>query len=459
MASSQIQSFLRVDDLSETDIPRLFSRAKTIKDQLKKGQSLESLRTKQVTLIFSESSTRTKMSFQLAAQRLGAQCMIIDNVQASSMSKGETFLDTFWTLHSMAPDLFIIRCGDSEPLQEIAEKTKIPVINGGFGSKAHPTQALLDLFTMKEHFGSPEDEDLEDLKGLKVLFVGDVGHSRVVRSDIKLFRKFGIKPGIYSPWEIDKSFSREMALSKKGHQDKSGSSEKKLEKIDLSKKQNQQDLEEDKEDCSREIKEWENEIEIFDDLKKAVSWCDVYMGLRIQFERDSLLESLKRTLSMLSSDDRQKVSQGTEFLQKTLEHKIPLEFTSRDWQEALQEGGFLCKFLKETGRWESWEPLSTSYYALYGFQPSPSEQMLNWEPHMRKILRKIQNSYYILKYTLNQTILEKLSDKAIIMHPGPVNWGVEFDLLVRSDPRLCLWKQKENGVYIRASLMELLLKV
>ena len=306
MAFFQIQSFLRVDDFSRTDVLKLFSRAETIKNQLRKGQNLDSLKAKQVVLVFNESSTRTKISFQLAAQRLGAQCTVIDNVQTSSMKKGETFLDTFWTLHSMAPDLFVIRCGDSESLREIEEKTRIPVINGGFGSKAHPTQALLDLFTMKEHFGL--------LEGLKVLFVGDVRYSRVVRSDIKLLKKFGARPAICSSKNfLDPSFLKKGA------------------------------------------------IEVFDNLEKAVSWCDVYMGLRIQLERH----------------------QGV--LQKT-----------------------------------------------------------------REELRS--------SYSLNQKVLQKLSEKAIIMHPGPVNWGVEFDSLVRSDPRLFIWKQKENGVYVRASLMEFLLK-
>ena len=93
---------------------------------------------KQVALVFSEASTRTKVSFQLAAQRLGAQCLIIDNVRASSMSKGETFFDTFWTLHSIGPDIFVIRCGNGDPLEQIGVKTQIPVINGVLGQNPTP---------------------------------------------------------------------------------------------------------------------------------------------------------------------------------------------------------------------------------------------------------------------------------------------------------------------------------
>ncbi|MCJ8276091.1 MAG: hypothetical protein HRT44_10420 [Bdellovibrionales bacterium] len=199
MSSYKTESYLWVDDLSPEGTERLFQQAKIIKDKLQKGQLEPVLQGKQVALVFSEASTRTKMSFQMAAQRLGAQCLIIDNVKSSSMSKGETFSDTFWTLHSIQPDLFIIRCGGDDPLPDIAEKTCIPILNGGFGSKAHPTQALLDTFTMLEHYG--------DLKGLKVLFVGDLDHSRVAQSHFKLLPHFGVEVGICSPKDMSSSVS------------------------------------------------------------------------------------------------------------------------------------------------------------------------------------------------------------------------------------------------------------
>ena len=122
MSSDQLRCYLWVESLSTEGTTQLFSRAKEIKSQFNQGVYPQSLSGRQIVLFFSEASTRTKVSFQMAAQRLGAQCLVVDNLSHSSMSKGETFADTFWTLHANKPDLFIVRCGTEAPLKELASQ-------------------------------------------------------------------------------------------------------------------------------------------------------------------------------------------------------------------------------------------------------------------------------------------------------------------------------------------------
>ena len=289
-------SFLQIEDLSTERIEKLFSRASEIKE----GSWNQSLQGRQIVMLFSEASTRTKMSFQMAAQRLGAQCLVLDDALKSSQSKGESFSDTFWTMHSLRPDGFIIRCNGSEPLSELAEASQCPVINAGFGSFSHPTQALLDVFTMKEHFSS--------LEGVKVLFVGDICHSRVAQSHFKLLPRYQARVGVCGPENF--------------------------------------------------LKGVEGDVTSFHQIEDALQWADVFVGLRVQLER----------------------------------HEDPVGFDRGE---------------------------------------------------------------YVQKFTLDEKRLKILSKEALIMHPGPVNWGVEFQPEVGNDSRFLMWKQKENGVYTRAALMEM----
>ena len=293
-------SFLYTTDRDVDQTRKLLERARKIKNQFsEKGQFPRALKRKQIALLFSEASTRTKLSFQMAAQRMGGQCLVVDSVGSSSMSKGESFSDTFWTFHAMRPDLFVIRCGIGGELEELAKKSEIPIINAGYGHMAHPTQALLDVMSIEEHRVSVEKQ--------KILIVGDVSHSRVAASLLSLCGELNAEIGICAPKEF----------------------------------------------LPEENDKWIR----FDDLDDALKWATVYYGLRVQFER----------------------------------HSGDLSFSPED---------------------------------------------------------------FIEKFRLDKKRLEILSTTALIMHPGPVNWGTEFSDVVKKDNRLIMWQQKENGVYLRAALME-----
>ena len=190
--SPRAKSFCYVSDFGSEAIFNLLARAKEIKTQFReKGQLNRPLKKKQVALFFAEASTRTRLSFQMAAQRLGAQCLCIDGGASSSMSKGESFADTFWTIHGMAPDLIVVRGGADIELDDLIAKSQIPVVNAGYGPFAHPTQALLDVMTLLEHRVSMEDQ--------KIVFVGDIKHSRVAASHFRLLSLLKAEVGVCAP--------------------------------------------------------------------------------------------------------------------------------------------------------------------------------------------------------------------------------------------------------------------
>jgi aspartate carbamoyltransferase catalytic subunit len=137
--------------------------------------------------MFFESSTRTRNSFELAAKRLGADILNF-SPSLSSLKKGESVIDTIRTMQSMIADLIVIRHSESGIVNFISEHVDIPVINAGDGKNQHPTQALLDLYTIKKSFGRFE--------GLKAAIVGDISNSRVARSNAILFNKVGIETTI-----------------------------------------------------------------------------------------------------------------------------------------------------------------------------------------------------------------------------------------------------------------------
>ena len=140
--------------------------------------------------LFMENSTRTRVSFELAAKRLGAEVTNI-SVAHSSIRKGETLIDTAQTLRAMAADLLVVRHPHSGAVKLLAEKSDCHVINAGDGFHEHPTQALLDAATIRQRKG--------DLQGLKVVICGDVRHSRVARSNILLLQKMGASVRIVAP--------------------------------------------------------------------------------------------------------------------------------------------------------------------------------------------------------------------------------------------------------------------
>lgn len=140
--------------------------------------------------MFFENSTRTRFSFEMAEKRLGAQVLNFA-AAVSSVEKGESIYDTVRTLESMGIDAGVIRLKPIGMLEGIAEKIGVPLVNAGDGNNEHPTQALLDLYTMKAHFG--------ELKGLKVSIIGDIKHSRVARSNLWALQKFGAKVKLCAP--------------------------------------------------------------------------------------------------------------------------------------------------------------------------------------------------------------------------------------------------------------------
>ena len=148
-----------------------------------------------VANLFFEDSTRTRVSFSLAAHRLGADVVDLTS-KGSSLSKGETLLDTAWTIEAMGVDALVVRAGQSGACQLIADHVKIPVINAGDGTHQHPTQALADVLAIGRAFLLA---DGWDFKGLRVAIVGDVVSSRVARSNLGLLNALGANVTVVGP--------------------------------------------------------------------------------------------------------------------------------------------------------------------------------------------------------------------------------------------------------------------
>jgi aspartate carbamoyltransferase catalytic subunit len=179
-----VKNITDIDCLTVDDVNLIMENAATFSEVLSRDfKKVPALRGKTVLNMFFESSTRTRNSFEIAAKRLGADTMNF-SASASSLNKGESIIDTVKTLQSMIVDLVIIRHSDSGVIDYILSKTDIPVINAGDGKHQHPTQALLDLYTISQNF--------KIFKNLKVAIVGDIVNSRVARSNISLFKKMGM---------------------------------------------------------------------------------------------------------------------------------------------------------------------------------------------------------------------------------------------------------------------------
>jgi aspartate carbamoyltransferase catalytic subunit len=162
-------------------------------------KKLATLRGKTVALAFFENSTRTRISFGTAASRLGADTMNLQ-AEASSVKKGESLLDTVYTLNAMKPDCLVMRHASSGAADFVARHLNIPVINAGDGTHEHPSQGLLDALTIRDRLGK--------IDNLNVTILGDLQHSRVARSDIHLLGKFGCKfalcgPAMWVPRELE----------------------------------------------------------------------------------------------------------------------------------------------------------------------------------------------------------------------------------------------------------------
>ena len=240
------RDLLGIRNLSAADIIGILDTAENFREiSNREIKKVPTLRGKTVINLFFESSTRTRTSFELAAKRLSADAVNI-SVSSSSVSKGETLLDTALNLDAMAPDCIVVRHSSAGVPHQLAKVSRAAIVNAGDGANEHPTQALLDAMTIREH--------KKKIKGLNVAIVGDILHSRVARSNIHLLTKLGAKvrvagPGTLVPMDFQHLIDQEVSENPK------------------SKIQNPKSL------------------EVVPRIEDAIEGADVVMILRIQRER------------------------------------------------------------------------------------------------------------------------------------------------------------------------------
>ena len=231
---------LGIKDLTPSDISLILSTATQFKEVLQRSvKKVPSLRDVTIVNLFYENSTRTRISFELAEKRLGADAINF-SASASSVSKGETLLDTVNNILSMKVDMVVMRHSASGAPHFLAKHIPAAIINAGDGINEHPTQALLDALSITERLGS--------LEGKRVVLVGDIMHSRVALSNIYLLNKMGAEVMVAGPPTLIPKYIAE-ALN----------------------------------------------VKVEYDIKKALQWCDVANVLRIQLERQNqvLFSSLR----------------------------------------------------------------------------------------------------------------------------------------------------------------------
>ena len=295
---------LGIKDLTREDIQLILSTALEFKGVLQRPvKKVPSLRDVTIVNLFYENSTRTRISFELAEKRLSADTINFTS-SGSSAAKGETLLDTVNNILSMKVDMVVMRHSASGAPHFLAKHIPAAIVNAGDGINEHPTQALLDAYSMQEKFGR--------LDGLKVAIIGDIMHSRVALSNIYLLSKMGAEVTVAGPPTLIPKYISE-ALN----------------------------------------------VRVEYNLKKALQWCDVANVLRIQLERQN-------------------------------------------------------------------QPLFSS-------------------------LRE-----YSLAYGINRKLLESLGKEITIMHPGPINRGVELDSDVADGPFSLVLNQVENGVAVRMAVLYVL---
>ena len=192
--SSEIWSrkdLLGIEELSTDEIELILDTAESFREVSERPiKKVPTLRGKTVVNLFFEPSTRTRSSFEIAEKRLSADGLNFSS-SGSALSKGETLVDTALNLQAMAPNLIVVRHAHPGVPRMLAERLDAGIINAGDGAHEHPTQALLDAFTIRQHKG--------DLEGLNVSLIGDIEHSRVVRSNIHLLKKMGARVTVAGP--------------------------------------------------------------------------------------------------------------------------------------------------------------------------------------------------------------------------------------------------------------------
>jgi len=219
---------LQADDLTLDDIYLIFERSSYFLENSRTFKKFDDLKGISVALAFFEASTRTKLSFELAAKRLSAEILSFQSA-GSSISKGESLIDTLKTIEAMGVQMYVVRHGCSGVPIFLQSNTNGVIINAGDGKHEHPTQALLDSFTLYKHFGK--------LEGLKVTIIGDILHSRVARSNITLLKTLGAEVALCAPGTL----------------------------------------------LPRGVETWK--LKFIDDVHAAVEWSDAVLLLRLQRER------------------------------------------------------------------------------------------------------------------------------------------------------------------------------
>ncbi len=185
------RDLLGIRNLTPAEITGILDTAENFREiSAREVKKVPALRGKTIINLFFEASTRTRTSFELAAKRLSADAVNI-SVSSSSVSKGETLLDTALNLDAMAPDCIVVRHSSAGVPHQLAKASKAAIVNAGDGSNEHPTQALLDAMTIREH--------KKTIAGLEVAIVGDILHSRVARSNIHLLTKLGANVRVAGP--------------------------------------------------------------------------------------------------------------------------------------------------------------------------------------------------------------------------------------------------------------------
>ncbi|MDP1778456.1 MAG: aspartate carbamoyltransferase catalytic subunit, partial [Brevundimonas sp.] len=221
--------FLSAGDLNAATTPPLLDLADAFVDfNRQSSKSLDLMRGRTVMNLFFENSTRTSASFEIAAKRLGADVTAL-SPRTSSTAKGETLIDTAATLNAMKPDVLVVRHGASGAAALLSQKVGCAVVNAGDGRHEHPTQALLDLLSLRRAFG--------DVGGLTVAICGDIAHSRVARSNVSMLSMMGARVRLIGPPTLVP-----------GDADRWG-------------------------------------CEVFHDMREGLKGCDVVMMLRLQLER------------------------------------------------------------------------------------------------------------------------------------------------------------------------------
>ncbi len=183
-------SLIEISDYTNSQIEALFSSAL----ELSKKSATANTISRTLALLFFEPSTRTRFSFETAAARLGLHPLLLEGGVGTSLEKGESIEDTVLNVAAMEPEVLVIRCGDGVDLRELQSRVEMPILNAGWGCKAHPSQALLDALTLKANG--------RDLGREKLLVIGDVKHSRVISSHFQLAKILGYEIGICAPKEF-----------------------------------------------------------------------------------------------------------------------------------------------------------------------------------------------------------------------------------------------------------------